>query len=309
MVISTSRSSSGSRSTRSAITSCTVCETGTSRPAPSASGATVHSPVASSLREHALGEHGLEQLDEIERIAGGDPVQPGGEPPAAVGRARWPISRISSQTSSSVSVADRDDVGVRLGPEHPAEPRRRRVALDLARREHADPEHRGLLQPAGEEPEQLAAVLVAPLQIVDGDRRPAAPAASEASSCATPSNSRHPSPGSASAGESAGNRSRSSGTRRATSASHSGAVPASPGAASASAQRLDHGLVGNPGPAVVASAAQHGAAVGDDPAEELVGQPGLAHAGLAFDQDDLPVAPARPLPGGRSAASTAAPGR
>ncbi len=61
--------------------------------------------------------------------------------------------------------------GLGLGPraERPAEPGRRRLPLELPQREVAEPEHRCLLQPAYQEPEQRAAVLVEPVEVVEGD--------------------------------------------------------------------------------------------------------------------------------------------
>ena len=196
-----------------------------------------------------------------------------------------------------MSGAHRDDVGVRLGPPHPAEPRRRRIALYLAGREHADPEHGGALEPAGEEAEELAAVFVAPLQVVDrddnrplrGERGQQLRHALEQSPALARLRLRR-------------RERRESVADLGHHACHLGEPFGRRAGESRCgqrvAERLDDRLVGNPCAVVVASAAQNGAAIGDHPAEELVREPGLADAGLALDQEDLPVAPPRPLPRG-----------
>ena len=188
MVIRRSLSSGDRRSTRSAIRSCTVCGTGYS-PAHAAPGR--HRPLATGLirLQRSLREHRLEQLDGVQWVSSRDAVNSSGQAPSPGGRVTWPSSRITCQTCSSVS--GRSSIGLRmgLGPDDPAEPRRGRIAFDLAKRHRAEPQHGRLLEPPDEIAQQPAGVVVAPLQIVDGEsHRPLAATARR--SCAMPSNSR-----------------------------------------------------------------------------------------------------------------------
>jgi hypothetical protein len=246
MVISTSRSSGDSRSTRSAITSCTVCETGTSRPAPTSDGTTIHSPERSSIASSpwanmvlssSIRWNGLPAVIRYSRAASRRPP---------VGTLTCPISWTSCQTSSSLRAPTVTTSAWPLA-------RRARQRREAGASRSTSP---GVSRPSHSTGEcssrrvrkrirlQLSSSHHCKSSMTTASGRSAAIATR---SCATPSNRRHPSAACASrAAGSAGKRSRSSGTRRATSTSHSGEVAAKPGAARAQRNASTTGSYGVP---------------------------------------------------------------
>ena len=90
---------------------------------------------------------------------------------APVGRAHVPQLPHQPPDVFLVQAGERDRLGSGLGAERPAEAGRRRIALQLAEGGRAQPEDRRMLQPPGEELDELAAVLVAPLEVVHRDHQ------------------------------------------------------------------------------------------------------------------------------------------
>ncbi len=130
-----------------------------------------HRPLATSMirLERPLREHRLEQLDGVQWVSSGDTVNSSGQAPPT--RRGGHVAQLSDHLPDLLfgegEELDRFRMG--LGPDDPAESRSGRIAFDLAQRHRAKPQHRRLLEPPDEIAEQPAGIVVAPLQIVDGE--------------------------------------------------------------------------------------------------------------------------------------------
>ena len=81
-----------------------------------------------------------------------------------------------------------------------------------------------------------------------------------------------------------------------------GRGPAEPGGFERAAQRLHDRPIRDSGRRIIAAASQHGPALGAYPAQELLGEPGLADARFPFEQRDATAPGCHRAPGRRQGA-------
>jgi hypothetical protein len=187
---------------------------------------------------------------------------------------------------------------VRLGPEHPTEPGRRRVALHLTQCNGTDPEHRRVREPPGEETEQVAAVLVAPVKVVHGDhhrllggqRRQYLGHALEYPPRLPWAGRRFPRGHRREALPQLGKQPSGLGQPL-------GGRAGQPGGGEGATKGLDDRGEGDGRGGVVSPSPQRDGSLRHHVAHELIGQPGLADPGLTLQQDDAPLPPADRTPG------------
>ncbi len=118
-------------------------------------------------RQPTLRKQGAEQLHHVERIAAGDLVQPRGKPTSAGGQVDVPQLADHLPDVILPERRKRQRRGARPRPECPGEPGGGGVAGQLAESERGAPQNRRLFEPPDRRVEEVTALRIAPVQIVE----------------------------------------------------------------------------------------------------------------------------------------------